>query len=226
MPWAFSDMKFRQTILARTVRKVVAIGNGSPRIDAILKIKEKYKFLKAPERYQEIFPQNPTQPITFQGGKITIDKREVGILQIQFVQNMIVVDTQTSTDDSNWIADDFIATANMEHPESITPIDPVYFVSQIELSLEKVPEPPPQFDDAAKIIDRFLAGYGDTVPKFGFWGTTLNIDTEGLGVLAPAFFALERRVGFPFSAKVFFSQAPLRTKDHLVVLEKLDSIIH
>ena len=174
----------------------------------------------------EVFPTDPSQPVTFQGGKITIDKREVGIVQIQFVQNMIVVDTQTSTDDSDWIADDFISTANAEHPESITPAGPPYYVSQIEFNLEKAPDLPPQFEDAAKIIDRFLADYGESVPKFGLWGMTLNLDPQGLGAMAPAFFALERRAGFPFSAKVFFSQAPLRTKDHLVVLEKLDSIIH
>ena len=219
-------MKFRQVILARTIRQVAAIGTGSPRIDAVLKIKDKYKFQKAPERFEEIYPQNPLQTISFQGGKITIDKREVGITLVQFLPNMFVVDTQTSTDDSDWIADDYIATANAEHPESITPTGPSYYVSQIEFSLEKPPDLAPQFEDAAKIIDRFLADYGETVPKFGSWGTTLNIDPQGLGVLAPAFFALERRVGFPFSAKVFFSQAPLRTKDHLVVLEKLDSIIH
>ena len=219
-------MKFRQTILARTVRQVVAIGDGSPRIDGVHKLTDKYKFLKAPEFFQEVFPQNPLQPITFQAGKITIDKREVGIVQIQFVQNMIVVDTQTSTDDSDWIVDDFISTANTEHPESITPTGPAHYVSQIELSLEKPPDLAPQLEDAAKTIDRFLAGYGETVPKFALWGTTLNIDGHELGVLAPAFFALERRVGFPFPAKVFFSQAPLRTKDHLAVLEKLDSIIH
>jgi hypothetical protein len=219
-------MKFRQTILARTVRQVVAIGTGSPRIDAVQKIKDKYKFLTAPERYQDIFPQNPAQPITFQGGQITIDKRDVGILQIQFLQNMIVVDTQTSTDDSDWIVEDYINSANKEHPESITPTGVPYYVSQIEFNLEKPPEVPPQFQDAAKIIDRFLADYGETVPKFQPWGMSLNIDGHELGVLPPAFFALERRVGFPFNAKVFFSQAPLRTKDHLVVLEKLDSIIH
>lgn len=219
-------MKFRQTILARTIRQVVPIADGSPRIDAVHRIKDKYKFLKVPEFFQEVFPQNPLQPISFQGGKITIDKREVGILQIQFLQNMIVVDTQTSTDDSDWIVDDFISTANTEHPESITPTGPPYYVSQVELNLEKPPDLSPQFEDAAKIIDRFLVGYGETVPKFAPWGMTLNIDGHELGVLAPAFFALERRVGFPFSSKVFFSQAPLRTKDHLVILEKLDTIIH
>jgi hypothetical protein len=219
-------MKFRQTILARTIRQVAAIGDGTPRIDAVHRIKEKYKFLKAPEHFHEVFPSDTSQPITFQGGKITIDKREVGILQIQFVENMIVVDTQTSTDDSDWIADDFISASNAKLSESITPTGPPFYVSQIEFGMEKPPEVPPQLEDTAKVIDRFLADYGETAPKFGLWGMTLNIDPHGIGVLAPAFFALERRAGFPFSAKVFFSQAPLRRKDHLVVLEKLDSIIH
>src|ERR1700722_1644200 len=138
-------MKFRQTILARTIREVTAIGDGTPRIDAVRRVQEKYKFLKAPELFHEVFPPDPSQqPITFQGGKITIDKREVGIVQIQFLQNMIVVDTQTSTDDSDWIAEDFISTANAAHPESITPAGPPFYVSQIEFGMEKAPDLPPQ----------------------------------------------------------------------------------
>jgi len=221
-------VKFRQTVLARSIRQVAAIGTGAPRIDVIRKIKERYQFLKAPERYEEMFPNPllPEQPITFQGGKFTIGKRDVGIATLQFLPGMFFVDTQTSTDDADAILEDYISTANKENPDSLTPTGPSYYLSQIEVNMEKVPDLPSPYQDATQIIDRFLADYGSTVPKYAFWGMNLNLDPHGLGVMAPAFFALERRVGFPFSAKVFFSQAPLRTKDHLVVLEKIDSIIH
>jgi len=222
-------MKFRQTILARSIRQVTAIGTGAPRADVIRKIKEKYQFLKAPERYEEMFPNpllQPPPPITFQGGKFSVGKRDFGIVTLQFLPGMFFVDTQTDTDDADLVLDDYIATANKENPESIIPSGPTYYLSQIEVNMEKVPDLPSPYQDAAQIIDRFLADYGLSVPKYGFWATHLNLDTHGLGVMAPAFFALERRVGFPFNAKVFFSQAPLRTKDHIAVLEKLDSIIH
>src|SRR5271156_2211765 len=164
-------MKVRQVILARSIRQVAAINYGGPRIDAVVKVKEKYQFLKAPQRFDEIFPSNPVQAITFQGGRYTIDKREVGIAQMQFVQNMLVVDTQTSTDDSDWLADDYISTANQEHPDSVTQTGPPFYLSHIEFTLERPPDLPPQFADASKVMDRFLADYGVKVPAYDFWGS-------------------------------------------------------
>ena len=201
------------------------IGTGEPRPDLVQRLKEKYQFLKVPERFEELYPSAPV-PVSFQGGRFRIDKREVGIAMLQFIPGMMLVDTQSSTDDADSIIDDYIATANAPRPETITVTGPSYYVSQIEFSMEKPPDPSPRFTDAARMMDRFLADYGTKLPMYGPWGVTLNVDAKNLGVMAPAFFNLERRVGFSFEQKVFFSQAPLRTKDHLIVLEKLDSIIH
>jgi hypothetical protein len=40
----------------------------------------------------------------------------------------------------------------------------------------------------------------------------------------PNRFTLERRIGLPFSANVFFSQAPLKSGDHLALLEALEAL--
>ena len=50
-------------------------------------------------------------------------------------------------------------------------------------------------------------------------------DTEGLKTRRrPNRFTVERRIGLPFSTNVFFSQAPLRSGDHLTLLEGLEAL--
>jgi len=225
-------MKFRQIVLARSISQVVAIGTGEPRIDAVIKLKERYHFLKAPERFEELFPSPAPMPlgmgaaIAFQAGKFTNGKRTTEIISLQFLPNLIVADMRSSTDDGDLFLDEIIADANTQHPESIIRQGPAYYLSQIEVEMEKPPDIPSVFYEIGREIDRSLSEDGLILPKFGFSGVTLSIDQYELGILSPAAFSLERRAGFPFSANIFFSQAPVRTKDHLKLLEKLDSIIH
>ncbi len=215
-------MKPRQVLLARSIRQVAVLNTGEPRLDPIMRIKERYRFMKAPEKFEEMF----SSVFSFQEGVFMVGDRKVAVTSLQFAPNVIVADVRSSTEDGDLFLNDYIDLANSRHAEAITEIGPPYYVSHIEFTMEKAPELPQQFRYAAQTIDGFLADYGLKVPKFDFWTASINADPKGLGVLAPTTFAIERRTGFPFDAKVFFSQAPLRTKDHLAVLEKLDTILH
>jgi hypothetical protein len=212
------------------MRPVALIGTSAPIAERVQRLKERYKFLKAPERFEEFIPQTPQQPLTFQGGRFTVDNREVGILSLQFLlfppPGLIVADTQSSTDDSDFLLDDYTAYAKTFHPEAVTPIGPAIYLSQLEFALNGPPHLLPQYEEAARAVDHCLADYGLKLPKFGFWGLSLNFDTRSVAGIAPPFFAVERRIGFPFESNVFFSQAPLRTKDHIALLEKIDATFH
>ena len=62
---------------------------------------------------------------------------------------------------------------------------------------------------------RLAFGYGDaTQPAFQSLDEFKNVD-----------FLIERRVGEPYSKNRFFSSAPLRTTDHVRVLEKIEKSI-
>ncbi|MGA9723953.1 MAG: hypothetical protein WBQ86_15955 [Candidatus Binatus sp.] len=225
-------MTLRQVILSRVIRQVAIVSTGAPRLDAIQRIKERYHFMKAPLRFEDLNPDNPlaaVQGLTFQEGEFVANQKRIGILRFQFVPGVILADSRATTEETDLFLEDYINFANGIAPEAITSTGPTYYLSQVEVTFERpqgLREGFSQYEEACRMIDRSLEGYGLKVPKFDFWGVNLNIDAHHLGVLAPAFFNLERRAGFPFSANVFFSQAPLRTKDHLVLLEKLDSIIH
>jgi hypothetical protein len=222
-------VKLKQVLLARSFRQVAVAGSGEPRVDFVKRLKDKYEFLKVPEKLEE-FATNPIQAqltgISFHEGKFKIGNRYVGIALLQIRPGIIAVDTHTSTDDADLIIDDFVADARANSPESVTPLGPPLYVDQVEFSMERVPPIPQEYGSAAAVIDRYLADYGLTVPKYSFWSMALNLDPHGLGQIQPPYFSIERRAGFPFSAKMFFSQAPLRTKEHLALLEQLDSTLH
>lgn len=222
-------MKLRQVILARSIRQVSIAASSVPPTETIATIKEKYGFLKAPEKLEELRP-NPLQAqisgIAFHEGKFQIDSRSVGIITLQFLPNMIVLDTRSSTEDCDIILDDYMEHIAKRSSDSVIPLGPSYYVSQLEFTMERTPALLPQFEEAGRAVDRFLADYGLSVPKYAFWSTLLNLDQEGLVQLQPAYFSLERRIGFPFKQNLFFSQAPLRTKDHIALLEKFDSPLH
>ncbi len=61
-----------------------------------------------------------------------------------------------------------------------------------------------------------------------FESTGLIVDTDALsfsGRRKPVQFSIERRVGFPFTENVFFSQAPLPTQAHLEVLRTIEDLV-
>jgi len=222
-------VKLRQVILARSIRQVSIASGGAPQIDAIAQIKQKYEFLKAPEKIEELRP-SPVQAqmagLAFLEGKFQIGSRSIGISSLQFLPNLLILDTRSSTEDSDVILDDYLAHVAKRGSGSVIPLGPSYYVSQLEFTMERVPGILPQFEKAGRTVDRCLRDYGLNLPEYGFWSVALNVDQHGLAQLQPAYFSLERRAGFPFKENMFFSQAPLQTKDHIALLEQFDSPLH
>jgi hypothetical protein len=57
--------------------------------------------------------------------------------------------------------------------------------------------------------------------------TTMYFEADSAGLKTrrrPNRFTFERRIGLPFSANVFYSQAPMKSDDHLALLEGLEGL--
>lgn len=64
-----------------------------------------------------------------------------------------------------------------------------------------------------------------TRAKFLPFATHFETDLQGPKTRRrPVRFTLERRAGIPFDKHVFFSQAPIRTEDHLALLEQIEAL--
>ncbi len=221
-------MKIRQTVLARSIRQVNAIYALDYRPELIARLRERYSFLKVPTTVDEIFGTDPSVGVRFQHGKFVQDKKSFVVELLQFLVippgiSAIICDTRTSTDDCDLFIDDYIKQANLSRPDMITVTEPPIYASHLEFTMDK-----PLADlcqspvrAAAEAVDHLLTDYGMKTPPFEPAQIGIACDQAGRGGLLVNPFTIERRAGFRYGSNVFFSQAPLRTRDHIEVLERL-----
>jgi len=224
-------IKIRQIILARSIRQVNAIYSLAYRPDLIAKLKERYSFLRVPATPDAMLGTDPSQGIRFQHGKFQGERTFV-IEWLLFVSqpagNLIICDTRTSTDDSDLVLDDYINQANLARPDMIAVTEPPSYLSQIEFEMDKsigeFCQTPIQA--AGEAVNRLLASYHIEVPPFEPSSIVMMFDPVGLGGYLPNPFTIERRSGFRYGSNTFSSQAPLKTSDHIAVLERLATSRH
>jgi hypothetical protein len=60
--------------------------------------------------------------------------------------------------------------------------------------------------------------------KFDQFGFTLAADNSLIGSMKPVTFRLERKLDASFASDLFFSSAPLKTVDHIALLEKIEAL--
>jgi len=220
-------IRIRQVILARSIRQVQAIYSLDYRPDLVAKLKERYSFLRVPATPDAMLGTDP-QGIRFQHGKFQGERTFV-IELLQFVSqpagNLIICDTRTSTDDSDLFLDEYINQANLARPDMIVVTEPRIYVSQIEFEMDKslgeFCQTP--LRAAGEALNTLLASYDTKLPPFEPSNIVMMCDQVGLGGYRylPSPFTIERRSGFRYGSNTFSSQAPLRTSDHIAVLERL-----
>ena len=76
-----------------------------------------------------------------------------------------------------------------------------------------------------EIITKSLKAATGLESKFEPFGISLGADYTLIPGLKPINFRLERRGGLSFETNYYISQAPLRTPDHLKLLEKLEKLV-
>jgi hypothetical protein len=222
-------MKIRQTILARSIRQVSAIYSSDYRPELIARLRDRYSFLRVPTTIDEIFGTDPQQGLRFQHGKFVQDKKSFVVELLQFLvippaTNVIICDTRTSTDDADHFIDDYVKQANLIRPDMIVITEPPAYTSHLEFTMDKSIADfcRPPILEAAEGVNRLLASYKTKLPSsFEPSYITMMYDQAGIGGLLASPFSIERRVGFRYGSDVFFSQAPLRTRDHVEMLERL-----
>jgi hypothetical protein len=216
-------MKLKQVLLARAVRQVAAIQLLEPRADTVKKLQERYSFAKVPTTYEELYPTDPAQGgLRFLQGKFECDGQAIAV-DLHLLANLIIGDTRGSTDHSDLFLDEYIGNANATRSDVIMYIGPRLYVSQIEFTTEQSLETlvSPSVPAAARNLDRLVADSGAKASPFGVHAVTLNFDPTGLAQPVPSHFSVERRVGLPYSLNTYFSNAPLKTSEHVKLLETI-----
>jgi hypothetical protein len=191
--------------------------------DVIKALQERYGFVQVPTTAEAILPRDTsTTPIVLGHGKFMHEGRPIIIQSLRLFANGITVETSISTDDADIVADDILHLGET----FVTPIStPKFYVSQLEVILDHGIEPlAPAGERIAYTLESMLENYGhEALPPFHLIALGMNVDPSK--AMTPADFRLERRLGVPYEANVYFSQAPLRTPDHLAALEEIEEIL-
>lgn len=184
-------------------------------------IKARYEFLKSP--YDNNTAGTGDAKYELGGFK---NKRGTSIQIGSFTlhNDGIVVDTQSSTDDGDAFLEDVFEWLGKEFglPQvGITPVTRIY-ASELNVSLEK----PPAFlnPKLKSFLEDVSTATGDEKKgKMGFLGFQLITDPERSP--RPAQFRFEREVNTSIDGDRYYSFAPIKTSEHIKLLEKLEAAI-
>ena len=177
----------------------------------------RYSFLKIPQTLEEMDFQKGVDLSVGTMGGINIDK-------MTLFGNGIVVDTRSSTDDCDAVIKDLLGFVKESFGATVQSarrmvLSNITFSSNMQLARLH----PILGNIADKVAASVSRDYGQSLiiePSL----VAIGIDLSQLK-LQPSAFTVERRADTPFFANTYFSAAPIRTEDHLNLIQEFEAAI-
>ena len=180
---------------------------------------QRFGFQKFPQKYEEFYPQK--------GIELAAGKWESGSIdKVVIYSGGIVVDTRSSTDDSEKVLDECLMWTRTEfglqyHQEMIKRKG---YVSQLTFYSDA-----PIFSALSSPLSRLAQNVTRSLEKS--LGEKINYEPSSFAIhldqttrqLSPAAFTLQRRAGIPFTDNKYFSEAPLPTGIHKELLKAFEA---
>ena len=113
------------------------------------------------------------------------------------------------------------------HSISFKPASPVAIGYMSAVEFEASPqftELTAKFTEVANVASEMVRSSGAWLEGFDFHGISLGCDPQKSGPIPIGRFAVERRLNRPFEQNIFYSEAPVKTADHLKLLEMLEKL--
>jgi len=213
-------MNVRAILLSSVVR---ALGTKSVvYVPAIINaLHQRYGFVRVPTSAAEILPPENT-PVILSHGNLVHDGRTIVIQSLKLYSRAAIAETVGATEDSERVIDDvFDCLATTIGYDVSEPGTNRIYGSQLEIGLEVSLEGYfYMLHKIGAVVAEAMGRYGITLPPLQLYSLGMNIDPTMAPLICD--FRIERRVGVPYEAGVYFSQAPLRTSDHVSALEEFE----
>ncbi len=183
---------------------------------------EKYSFLKYTQPV-ELDPQDPTKPILFSAGRFQNRSKEEIEIELRVFQDGIVADTRSSTDDSDAFIDDLLEWAIAEFGLVPSPIVSRLYVNELWVHTDKaLALLNPKLQSLVEHINSLYAENSSPPLVFelaalGFWNDRTTTPNR---FFSP--FRFEKAEVAPFTENRYYSVAPLRTVDHINILNEFE----
>jgi hypothetical protein len=190
--------------------------------DIIDWLKDTYHFNKAPKSAADI---DENKGLPFKEGEFQAREEVFVAVELTLFNDGLVANSSSSTDDTDKFLEHVIASAVTEF--SLT-FDPSMIRRRLYLSELNV-----RLDQPLGNLNPKLAHFVEKlssmcksviVSPFEVGGLSLWTDVTNAVYKAPAF-SIERRLNAPFSENRFYSKAPLRTDDHIAMLQEFEDIL-
>jgi hypothetical protein len=189
--------------------------------EAATKIVQRYSFMKFPS--VENLVKNERN---FGIGKF----RDIQINEFNIYSDGVIVSSGSDTDAIDAFVDDVLAWAKEEFGiVQLTdgfPPERAYESSMVVKSDADLMRALAPKNDMSTILNKiYHSDRGYVGGDIGLTGFIAAVDrSKFTGRRKPISFTLDRRLGLPFENNIYFSMAPLRTKDHLEVLRSIERL--
>jgi hypothetical protein len=148
------------------------------------------------------------------------DGQQIEIQKLTLYNDGLVVDTRHSTEAGDSFLADLIAFSVGGFRLSSDPVTKAgkRYLSDVEVGTNSILD---VLNDRGKQFMRLVID----ATKLDFHEFGMRIGTDPAAHGTAVMFAFERKAGVPFGQNRYWSQAPLSTKDHLGLLDKLETIL-
>jgi len=188
--------------------------------EALQKIQARYGFVRAPN-LDELLSQQPN--VVFEHGKFG----DHVIQKLSIHTDGFLANSQAGTDTTERFLDDLVSWSKEEFGAVELDINDSFKVYDSHLVVQLEVDLASQLKFANFVssqIEKQRESYGLTPSEYVASGFILSADGTPTN-LAPAPFTIERRRGQPFKNNLYITNAPLRTGDHIKLLEDIEASI-
>jgi hypothetical protein len=183
--------------------------------ETVTELRNRYKFAFAPDSLNNLDNNKGAEFGSGRLGDIVIDK-------LTLFSNGIVVDTRSSTENAESVANDLLEVSR-ELLGSKAIVGRKHFVSQITFkSKMQMSRMNPILAEISQQIKLSLGSSMHQEYVVDIASVTVQVD-ETQAKIAPAKFTIARRADAAFFEDIYFASAPLRTPLHLELVEKFEA---
>jgi hypothetical protein len=190
--------------------------------DAVRGIEERYGFLQAPRMVEDY---DLKKGVTFLSGRYN---REISIDRFIVYEGGVLCESKFPTETCDEFLDDVFKWAKESMGIAVERLELTgrLYLSNVEIRSEaKIDSKFARFAALGRQIAESLRSYGQQPSEFSVSQFSLHCDVSNMEVPRTTAFSFDRRAGHPYSSGLYFSSAPLQTKDHLIVLRELENIL-
>jgi hypothetical protein len=216
-----------------TVLRAASFRSLGPRLldpvilaELIEAVKARYNFRQVPT-----VAEASEKPANFGYGEIKRGDSQIVIEQllVSYMGSVTSVgaSTRTSTDDADFFLDDALRWISERYHLDITPVLAPAYHSSLEIVFnESLSRRFQELRPIGQQITNLVKSYGQQkCPDFELEGLSMHFEIDPTLLPSPLPFSVQRRAGSRYVENKYFSQAPLRTKDHRLVLEEFEKLL-